>query len=528
MLSTFDRATEALRESSDTSRTPDRAETIATLKEIQSWYNASPKLETSDDASAVLSPPMLLPMCGGVAYGEGSLVLSPERSVTVHLGGEFFAQMSPADAAGVLERRAAAEALERTVDDIMVDTMGSPPAYENKSIDLKPVKSAPAKDVKSANSSAAAFARGMETGFLASSSTLAKKNTMPPSGTVSKPPAVAGTQSLPTMKPEATSRPTRVEIQEESDDSENEEADLEDGGDDFEDDEDFDEDFELSSDGLFEIEEQVDAQGREVTAKAVNMQSKIQATEGFRNLLVNASMGDDDGNLDAASSKQPTTAAPPSLTGRSALPKEEKQRKRSKPPSGAKGKGKAAEKVPYADTVKALEDLMAAEDAASLERGASEAARTQGITSPAWSKGFFSSKASPPARSAHNRGSTDRPQPVVAAASSVSNRSSDHSKSGHSPLVASGLPEASMPGSSGPTKEVPASKSDHPPSRVAPIGLPQPMKTPVPRASATMQDLQDQDFAMSSSVEQPEEQKPMSKFKREQLARRERDSQRNL
>jgi len=524
MLSTFDRATEALLESNDTSRNPDRAETIATLKEIQSWYDASPKLQASDDTSSFLSPPMLLPICGGVAYGEGSLVLSPERSVTVHLGGEYFAQMSPADAAGVLERRAATELAERTANDIMIDTASVPPSVEKKHTAPKSSKCAPADAAKSAKSSAAAFARAMERGFSASSSSDAKSNAGSTLETSSVPDA-ASAQSPPTLTPEMN-RPTRVEIQEESDDSENDEDGFEEGGDDYEDDEDFDEHLELSEDGLFEIEEQVDEYGRELTAKAVNMQSKIHATEGFRNLLVNASKEKEDGNHNASSAsiKQAATAAALSLQGRSALPKEAKQRKRSGQPSGAKSK--TADKVPYVETVKALEALMAAEEAAaSEERDASEAARVQGITSPAWSKGFFS-KSSPPAMSTHGHGSTDRPQPaVVAPSGGEGNCSSNHNIRSRSAPVASNLPETSALRSTGPTV---AGKSEQPPSRVAPVGLPQPIdKTPLSQAPAVMQDRRTQDTFMPSASEQPEEQKPISKFKREQLARRERDSQRS-
>jgi hypothetical protein len=495
MLSTYDRAMEALRASSDTNRSPDRTEIISTLKQIQAWSDAA----TPADTAAALSPPMLLPLCGGVAFGEGCLVLGPARSVTVHLGGEFFAQVSPEHAAGVLERRAAAEAAERAADDAIADVMcaadplPAPTTTTNKTAAAKTIKKTQVFAAKRIDASSASFARGLERGFWADASPPAATMPAPASVNPLLAPDEAAALPLPPKFTTACGSKTQVEIVEGNDDDNKSAAEEQES----DEDEGLEDDADLASGGLFEIEERVDAMGRVVSAKAVNMQTKIQATEGFRKLLVKASKGGG-GEADEAAAALAADSRPAAeATARSKGGGAASELKARRPVARPQGAGSA--KVPYAETAKALEVLMAAEEAASEQRDASEAARVQGITSPAWSKGFFSKAvhpAAPPQQ--HSRGPTDRPRPAGGSRSSISGSSSS-------------APEASV--------VLEALR------RAPPTGQPRPMSLPVSRAPAAAQEpwLEPGPWEPSSEDPSSAEEKPMSKFKAERLARRERE-----
>jgi prefoldin subunit 5 len=76
------------------SREDEMASAIAALEQLKSWAVEGQPSEKA-----------LLPICGGVAFAEGSVVLD-SKPVTLRIGGDYFVKCSPSHAISVLERRA--------------------------------------------------------------------------------------------------------------------------------------------------------------------------------------------------------------------------------------------------------------------------------------------------------------------------------------------------------------------------------------------------------------------------------------
>ena len=224
-----DRALASVRAARETLREPDRAEVLSTLDQLKSW---------ASEGSAT-SPPLLLPLCGGVAFAEGSLLLG-SVPVTMHVGGEYFISCSASHASGVLQRREAVEVAERVVDAAMEEVQPFVGSSQKKS------KESGVSSNNGGLSNASSFARGVAKGFGAKKSTTSPNPNQPPvlnSGDAGDRPSAGGSHSMHQHAVASSELPAE--------------------------DEPWDEDWadEEAGAGLFEIEEYVDDLGREVRFK---------------------------------------------------------------------------------------------------------------------------------------------------------------------------------------------------------------------------------------------------------------------